>query len=110
MSIYTFKDFILEKYSFNKTIIDETDLKKIIGNLNLVTIPYFDTEDSLLEHIQNNFDKSDAVILFNPPESFNNVSMDENHTILYTYKKAYILKDFTEGDFDRVCSELNINI
>lgn len=107
-NIHTYKSYINESYSIKKSVVLERDLAQILPKLNFVTIPYFNEEDALLAHIKDNFDKSDCAILYNPPKTFNDVEMEEQFAILYTKKKAYIIKDFAEPDFDRLCDELNI--
>lgn len=89
-----------EGHSIKKSKISKEELQQILYQYNLVTLPFFQDESSLLHHIEKNFDDNDAAFMANPSEDLTSVQPDGNTAVLYTKKKTYIIDDVSEMEFD----------
>lgn len=96
-----------EAHSIKKDIISRDKFYEILSNSNKVTLPFFDTEESLLHHIEKNFDKDDVAVVENPSKELTGVERDGESIFLYTKKKTYIVKGMSELEFDNMNSEIN---
>lgn len=99
--IYTNMKYIktFESHSIKKSKISKEELEQIISQSNLVTLPFFQDEVSLLHHIEKNFDDNDAAFMSNPSQDLTSVQSDGNTAVLYTKRKTYIVDDISEVEF-----------
>ena len=92
-----------ESYSIKKDIISKSELQEMILQNNLVTLPFFNDEESLFHHIDKNFDKNDIALVLNPSKDLTNIENNGTTAILYTKNKAYVIEDISEKE----CEEFN---
>ncbi len=91
-----------EGHSAKKDKISKGDLNKILSQVNLVTIPFFDDENAILHHIEKNFDKNDAALMYNPPKEITSIEHNGDTAILYTKNKTYIIEDVSDMEIEEL--------
>ena len=94
-----------ESHSNKKDMISKSELEEILGNSNMVTLPYYTDEDSLYKHIDTSFDDSDVALVFNPSQELTMVNNKSDIVILYTKNKTYVISDVSESEYNGLCAD-----
>lgn len=101
------KDFtiykqLLESVAIKRKEISKDKLEEILSESTLVTVPYFGSEESLLEHIEQSFSDTDVLFILNPPKGLTMIENDNNVAVLYTKSNIYIIEDVSEALYDEL--------
>lgn len=94
-------------HSIKQTIITKSQLTELLGKINLVTLPFFNDEPSLLHHIDKNFDNSDGALIMSPAEELTSIEQNGDIAVLYTKYKTYLIEDMSHLEFQEFENEIN---